>query len=232
MTDTSSSRDVSAEELRLLEERLPWYVNASLAPDEREWVDRLVARSVAAAHLLDCERALHDAALRMMAPAAQDVGLDRLMARVRGERENIETKSATKIETAPPGGTWRAAWAVLQQWLLRPQFASALAVAVLAQAGVIGWLALQHAADDTGGVRSVPVTEVRTLRVTFLPAASESQIRAALVAAAARIVGGPTQLGEYWIASDMVSLEEMKTALMKSGVVASIAVDLSGPRGQ
>lgn len=222
MTDIRSDTQLSADELRLLEERLPWYVNANLGAAEREWVDQIVARSPTAAHLLDCERALHDAAPRLMAPAAQDVGLDRLLARVRAER----VQAARKPQASTP---W---WAALQSWLVRPQFVRAMAMVVVAQVGAIGWLAMRQAADEAGGMRSVPVTEVRTLRVTFLPSASESQVRAALVAAAARIVGGPTQLGEYWIASDMVSLEEMKTALVKSGVVASIAVDLAGPRGQ
>jgi outer membrane lipopolysaccharide assembly protein LptE/RlpB len=74
------------------------------------------------------------------------------------------------------------------------------------------------------------VLEARTLRVAFAPSTTELQLRKALTRAGARIVGGPTQLGEYWLASSSVSLDEIKASLIRSGVAQSITVDLAGPR--
>jgi hypothetical protein len=77
---------------------------------------------------------------------------------------------------------------------------------------------------------SAVVLEARTLRVAFAPSTTELQLRKALTRAGARIVGGPTQLGEYWLASSSVSLDEIKASLIRSGVAQSITVDLAGPR--
>jgi len=74
--------------------------------------------------------------------------------------------------------------------------------------------------------------EARTLRVVFAPAATESQLRTALTSVGARIVGGPTQLGEYWLASSSASIDEVKTSLIRSGLTTSIEVDVVGPHGR
>lgn len=224
----SPARDLSPEEELLLSERLPWYVNGTLDAAGRAWVDQLLAKSPAAAQRLARERALEAAAERMLVPvAAQDVGLASLLSRVRAERPVAGSKEQ-------PAAGWRAAWVAVQHWLTAPQWAAAMSLAVFAQAGVIAWLAFSddHAADGQSASRSVGVAEVRTLRVSFRPEASEADIRAALVAVAARIVGGPTQIGEYWVASDSASLEEIRAALLKSNVAATIEADLAGPRGR
>jgi hypothetical protein len=81
-------------------------------------------------------------------------------------------------------------------------------------------------------MRSSPVTELRTLRVTPAAGVTEAQWRAALLNAGARVVGGPTQLGEYWLASDIRSLAEMQAQLQAAGVTTQIVIDTEGPRGR
>lgn len=212
---------LSPEDERLFDERLPWYVNGTLDGKAHEWMESKLAASPAAVRRLAQERALSRSVPGMLAPAAKEVGLDRLLARVRAD--GLST-------SAPPAG-WRSAVRALQQWLALPRVATAMALMALVQAGFIGWLVPTTGRDSPGEARSVAVTEVRTLRVTFVPSASEAQVRAALLKAGARIVGGPTQLGEYWLASGMVSLEEIKESLRMSGLVASMDIDTSGPRG-
>ena len=222
-----SDARLTDEERRLLEERLPWYLNASLDRSERDWVDQLMERSAEARRLLEGERALREAVFRMQPAAAEDVGLDRLLALVKADGAGSRPAAVARPAARPAAAR---AWTAWTEWFARPAWAGALSLLVVAQAGTMAWWAVQHPGADDAGLRSVPVTEVRTLRVTFVPSATELQIRSALVAAGARIVGGPNQLGEYWIASDMVSLDEMNAALQKSGITASIAQDLSGPR--
>ena len=222
----STSRMSAADDQRL-NELLPWYVNGTLEPDQRAWVDQMMAAHPAAFAAMTREKNLLVASETMLLPViAQDLGLARLRSRVKAD--------AVSLPTAPSRAARSSLWSNLQQWLARPQWATAMGVLVVAQAGVIGWLATatDRYDDGTSTTRSVGVTQVHTLRVSFRPGASELEIRAALVAAAARIVGGPTQIGEYWLASDLTSLDEIRAALLKSNVVASIEVDLAGPRGQ
>jgi hypothetical protein len=181
-----------------------------------------LALSPAAARRLAHERALSQSVPGMMAPAAQEIGLERLLALVRADKPST---------SAAPSG-WRKTMAAIQQWLAQPRVATAMALMVFVEAGLVGWLASAIGTDHPSEARSAGVTEVRTLRVTFVPSASEAQVRMALIKAGAHIVGGPTQLGEYWLASGMVSLEEIKESLRASGLVASMDTDTSGPRGQ
>jgi hypothetical protein len=136
-----------------------------------------------------------------------------------------------KRAAAPAPGFWQRATMQLSQWLTRPQWAVAVVSIVVVQAGLIAWQALPRS-DEGGQIKSTPVVQALTLRVSFVPTASEREIRAALTGARARIVGGPTQLGEYWIASNALDLDELKAALLKSGVVDKLEVDHAGPRGQ
>jgi hypothetical protein len=221
-----SPTPLSAADDQRLNELLPWYVNGTLDAERRAWVDQMAATSPMAAAALARERNLAAASEKMLLPViAQDLGLARLRSLVRAEGSSSPTTSPSMS-----GPSW---WAALQQWLARPQLATAMAALLVAQAGLIGWLATEtDLGDQTSATRSVGVTQVHTLRVSFRSGTSEAEIRAAMVSAAARIVGGPTQMGEYWVASDLTSMEEIRAALLKSNVVASIEVDLAGPRGQ
>lgn len=206
----------AADRQRFLQ-ALPWHLNGTLDAPERAWVEDTLRRSPWAEQALARERVLLQS-IAAPQPADAELGLQALLSRVRPAQ-----RAAAPAAAAP----WvRTAWA----WLATPQLGAALAAVVLAQALLIGWMASAPPADL--GTRSTPVTEVRTLRVVFVPEATEAQLRGALRSAGARVVGGPTAFGEYWLASDQLSLDEMKTLLQASGLTRSIDVDLAGPRGQ
>lgn len=229
-----NDQPLSDVELAWLEERLPWYLNGTLAPAERERMASLLARSPEAAQLLTREQALVQRLQRGARPVPQDLGLAELLEQVQAQRpgqvrEAVAPASAArgvKRERATAGYAWRA----LQSWLAMPSVATAMAALLVAQGAALAWLALRD--DDTAAsLRSVPVTELRTLRVRFRPGATEAQVRAALTATGARIVGGPTQLGEYWIASDLLPIDKMRPVLMESQIVQSMEADPRGPQG-
>jgi anti-sigma factor RsiW len=215
----------AAEDQRL-DDLLPSYVNGTLEPDQRAWVDQMIETYPEARTALEREKNLSIACATMLVPVvAQDVGLARLRARIRADALNVQTTSVDRRRSS-------SLTSVLQ-WFSRPQFATAMGVLVVAQAVSIAWLvSAPDPGDGISHTRSVGVAQVHTLRVSFRAGASEAEIRAALVGAAARIVGGPTQIGEYWVASDLTSLDEIRAALLKSNVVVSMEVDLAGPRGQ
>jgi hypothetical protein len=212
----------------LLRERLPWYVNDTLDHEARRWVDELVTRSAAASRLLLRERTMADMVIARVASAPQDIGLSRVRQLVRAEQGKPARPAAVEAPFRWIAGL-RGALAALRHPLW-PQLAATLAVVAVVQFGIIGWLVERPTANPGEVFRSLPVKEVRTLRVVFLATATEAQIRQALIAAGARIVGGPNQLGEYWLASPMDSVDEMRAILEKSGITRSIAVDTQGPR--
>jgi hypothetical protein len=216
---------LSAQDEQLLEERLPWYVNGTLDPVARAWVEDQLAQRPELQVRLQREWALQHTVRATAVLAAPDIGLDRLMTRVELDAE-IGPDARVRCPRVPP-------WARWLRVLSTPPIAGAMALALVAQAGALVWLTAAHVHDDESvGMRSFGVTQARTLRVSFRPDASEAQIRAALMGAGARIVGGPTQLGEYWVASGSTSLEEIRTALQRAQVTASMDIDTAGPRGR
>jgi len=222
---TPSGDELNSDDLRLFQERLPWYVNGSLEPTARVWVEACVGESPAAAALLERERALAGAVEALLAPAPEDVGLARVQQMLKAERT---AKQARFEKPSLVGLGARLAHGL--QALARPQFAGAMLALLVLQFGAIGWLAMERQPTPDDSWRSIPVAEVRTLRVTFVASVTERQIRTALIAAGARIVGGPNQVGEYWLASQIVSIDEMRASLEKSGVTATIETDTIGPR--
>jgi hypothetical protein len=236
MTNRSAQKPSPTVEHRF-DAALDWYVNGTLDAQETAWFEARLAEFPQWQAKLDRTRAFArtaQAMARSTVPAEGDLGLERLMARLRAERSAEATHRPTP---AVPAGTrgWRSAFPVWKGGFLGMSgnaLAGVMAVALLAQTGIIAWRATGPAdpawAESRGGI----VTQMHTLRVTFSPTASEAQIRAMLVAASARFVGGPTQLGEYWVASSTHSLDEVKASLLRSGLVLTLEVDMAGPKGQ
>ena len=237
MTDASFD-DLSPDQHDRLCSLLPWYVNNTLATTERDWVDAQVARSHAARLLLAQENIFRSRAALLAdvpAPSQGDLGLARLLHRVRHDMPaRHESSSATRATEARGPGASSSVWQALQRWLAwltQPRMATAMAVMLVVQAGVIGWMSQHDLATEYDESRGVAVQEARTLRVRFKSELPERELRRALNAAGARIVSGPNQLGEYWLASDLVSLDEMKASLLSSGVAEQIDTDVQGPPG-
>ena len=219
----------SARDEDRFDELLPWYVNGTLDAAGRAWIETQAEASPKLAALLRAElgaaSALRQATAQATATTPDEDDQDHVMllARIRAERAHAAPpRRARQAPQAP------AAWMTSA---LRPTLFAGMAAALCIQAGVIVWMAVRPG-QVVGTLHSEVVTEMRTLRVTFKPEASETQIRTLLVGASARIVGGPTQLGEYWVASATRSLDDMRASLLRSSLVATIEVDRVGPQGQ
>lgn len=226
-------RVLSKEERERFLGNLPWSINGTLPDAEQAWMRVAIAESSWAAAAADRERCLVQS-VAAPDPTRTDLGLGVLMDRVRQDA-TVSPATGTPGKRSPrsPGSTpslAESAWRLLGR-LAQPRFAGAMAVVLVLQTGVIGWL-INDDNEQNASSRSTPVTELRTLRVTISPGASEVQLRSALIAAGARIVGGPNQLGEYWLASEIRSLDEVKASLQASGLTISIEVDTAGPRGR
>lgn len=193
------------------DELLPWYANGTLDEPERARV---------AAHLAECARCREElsflttlaagvrAADESGAPA--EFGLKRLLREVRQSSPN---------PASARGG--RRTW-----W--RPALAAAAILVIAVQAVMIGRLY-----QDTTYLQPLagPAAAGTVLQVRFDPAASESQIRAALQSVDGTLVGGPGALGIYRVRLDGVGADASAVAKRiaelraRHGVVDYVAED-------
>jgi len=185
-------------------ESLPWYINGTLPTRERAEVER---------HLRSCRRCrdeydwlqqLRRNVQESMPPASGDLGLSRFLDRIASESNIVPLRHPA-----------RPRWVV-------PAFALAASL-LIAQAVVIG--VLLHDRSVTLHTLSGPSTARGTLlQVTFVPQATEEQIRTAVVAAGAEIVSGPGALGVYTLSVDPDRAEAaVRTLQQAHEVVASVS---------
>ena len=159
---------------------LPWYANGTLEAAEHAEVE---------AHLGDCARCRTDLDFQRLvratpvAPPAGDV--ERRWLALRGR---LESPPPMARPAAPP----RAGW-TLPRWLLPALALQAVFVVAIAAA----WLALPVPADyrTLGAAAAAPAANAL---VVFRPDATEAEIRRALRAVDARVVGGPT-VTDAWL---------------------------------
>lgn len=178
-------------------ELLPWYVNETLAPAERDRVEAHLATCPECRAEVDLCRDLVAAGGRPedLAPAPHPAQLDRLVDRIASEGE------------AP--GRVSAIWA---RGLRLPRAARRLAaVLALLAAGVAGyWVAPGApgpAPPSEAEFRTLSAPEARplapaggpVLRMVFAPPTPEEEIRRILLEVRGEIVGGPSALGVYTV---------------------------------
>lgn len=207
---------MDAADKRRMDELMPWYVTGQLDEPDRAWLERLLRQHPSARADLEWHRALQGTIRERVDSLPQDVGLQRLMTRVRAEK-------------APAAGSWltrlREAWAGLAA---RPAFVTAAAAVILAQAVVIGTLLVRDDAGlDYGATRSVaPQLALMepVLQVTFKAETTERNMRLLLVRVAGRVIDGPGQLGDYIVAVPTDRIEPAKRELEESGLVEQVSV--------
>jgi hypothetical protein len=104
---------------------------------------------------------------------------------------------------------------------------AAAAALVLAQAGVIGVLALQQRAPEYSEIRSGAQGEAPSgplLRVSFRPDLTEGALRQALAEIGGEIVGGPGQLGVYLVRVKAGGLERAAERLRATGTTQLVEI--------
>lgn len=171
------------------DELLPWYVNGTLATEDREWIDAYVAAEPQARAELGWMQSLQSR-LQDSAPAVPDtIGLAKTMSRIRAEQPS----SFDRL------GAWFAS--LTGSIGMRPLAAMATLAVVVVQGGAILQL-LGDAHEREADLRAIQATEVHDrpmLKLNFAPDAKESEIRMLLVSVQGRLAGGPGQLGDYYV---------------------------------
>jgi len=174
---------LDSDEHRLAQELLPWFVNGTLEDDESARI---------AAHLAQCGRCQQDAreqaALRSAFPPSAPGGdLERLWASMRGRLGAPAAPAAPARPLQPAGSVprWRPGW--------RSALALQSLVIVVLAAALAGVTSLR---EPYRALASSAAVDADAL-VVFRADATSAQMRDALRAADARIVGGPTVTDAY-----------------------------------
>ena len=170
---------LNSEEHRIAQELLPWFVNGTLDAAETAQV---------AAHLAQCGVCQADVAVQSSlrsAPvdAASSGDVDRAWAALRS-RIDLPTRALSR------GAMTAGAW-----WRRGLQLAVAIQAVVILVLSV-ALFSLLAPAEPFRALGAAPAVEANALAV-FRADATEAQVRAALRAAGARIVDGPTSADAY-----------------------------------
>lgn len=180
---------------REVQELLPWLATATLEPAERARVEaHLDGCPACRAELERCELE-RDAVrgARDLAPAPHPAQLARLFDRI--ERGELDEEELGEVVARAPARSLLARTPRVVRWLIAAQ--------IVALAGLGLWtLRADRAAAPLfrtlAGGQEVP--DAARLRVVFAAEATESELRALLLAAGLEIVGGPSPLGAYALA--------------------------------
>ena len=171
---------IDTDEHRHAEQLLPWYVNGTLDAKEQSRVD---------AHLSQCTRCRADAAFQArlrdiagVVPVAADVarGWAALRAQL-SQKPVVAKRHGTRVPLR-----WMGLWPLM----LGIQGAVLLGLAI----ALVSATLRPEPYHALGATLSAPTANAL---VVFRPDATEAQIRAALRASDARLVGGPTVTDAY-----------------------------------
>lgn len=182
-------------------ELLPWYVNGTLPEDDRLWVDDFLRQNPQARAELLWHESLSDE-IRSDAPKVPEtIGLARALRMIDAERPTPQQRLLRGISRI---GAWVRgdgdAGAGSGGFALRPSLALGLLGLLILQFGVISGqlLDIRESSEIRAG-QAQPVLDGPLLKVTFASDAKEVDMRFALIAVQGILVGGPGQLGDYYV---------------------------------
>jgi Putative zinc-finger len=190
---------LDSDEHRLAQELLPWFVNATLESEEAAQVQ---------AHLLHCVRcqadAVAQAALRAV-PVVPTAG------------SSVERDWAALRERLGAPAQPRAAAAIGRRWWQRalPLAAAAQVLVVLGLTAV--WVGSPRP-EPYRALGAAPQVDAANAVAVFRSDATEREMRAALRAAGARIVGGPTLTDAYLLHLDSLDAHAIARLRAQPGV--------------
>jgi hypothetical protein len=197
-------------------ELLPFFANGTLDAAERAAVLRYLDTQPPARDELRWLRSVQETLRAEAVPASSEVGLARVLQRIRADR--------AKPAPARPQPWREALQRLLAPALLKPMVAGAMAV--LALQGVLLTALVDHD-DDTSATRMVPMPATDPgpfVRINFKPDAPESDIRMLLIEVQATLAAGPGQLGDYYLRVAEPRLAETTSRLAASPIVEGVAV--------
>lgn len=198
------------------EEWLPWYVNGTLGAEDRAWMTSYLARHPDLQIEADRLVTMRDDMRAALEPATADVGWSRLRQRIAQEKRAAAPSLIAKLRHT------------LERFASPPAFALAAALVVV-QFGVIGSLVMRqsHEAENFAAYRSLPGSGFGSgpiLQITFKQDATERAMRLLLIDIEGALVGGPGQIGTYFVAVPAARLDVALKQAGESSIVESVSV--------
>jgi len=205
------------------DELLPFYINGTLSTADRAWVEGYLTEHPSARAELQWYESLQTRLREDVPPVSSEVGMERALRRIRAERL---ASQGTRRPAAPSPLERLRGWlvGVLPQPMLRPAFASAMAI-VAVQTVVIATLVVER--DDPSEIRALRASVVEKgpyLKVNFKVDARETDIRMLLVEVHGSLAAGPGQLGDYYVRVPEQQLPASSDKLAASAIVDAVAV--------
>jgi hypothetical protein len=204
-------------------ELAPWVANGTASAADRAWVERYLRSHRQARAELEWYASLRQS-IRADAPErAPDAGLERLLHRVRLERQPVPRDP--KIGLAPLLGPLLGPLRVfISSIAMRPVIAyGALALVVVA---LFDPQATEREYAEYRALVSVQASGP-VLRVTFKVDAEERDIRNALLDIGGTLVGGPGQLGEYLVRVAPAKLDTAAARLRGNVVIEAVEISVN-----
>jgi anti-sigma factor RsiW len=202
---------------------LPWFVSGTLSEADREKVARHLESCTACRAELD-EMSQLKIELSTIYAAQPGPSAQTAHSVLRAVKRDALLRGLTR----PVEGSWLAG---VDQWLrsfLLPRWVPTLvAVALLAQVGLLLWTAMPTHQLEEITTRSVGLQTAR-IRVTFESTATEEQIRSLLQGVRGRVIDGPAQDGAYVIellaADEATKKKKLETLRGQRTVIRSAEV--------
>ena len=192
------------------EELLPWYVNGTLGPEDRAFVETWLDEHPASRSELDWYRSLQRRVQENAPAVPATIGLAKAMRLIQGDRPTFAERIG----------------AFFGNLGLRPSYAMAALAIVAVQGGVIVSLMsdARNDADEIRALRAVRVEEGPLLKVSFAPDAKEADIRLLVVQVHGELAGGPGQLGDYYLRVPAGSENAALAKAQASGIVQAASL--------
>jgi hypothetical protein len=204
------------------DELLPFYVNGTLNADDRAWIEHYLREHPLAANEVNWLRSVQATTQNEAVPVSSEVGLERALRRIHGER------AAAAPVQAPLSAVER-----LRNWLsrlfpapmLKPALAGALAVIALQTVVITSMVGEREEMSPTRNPRPFGMTEQGPyVKVSFRSDATEADIRMLLLDVQANIASGPGQLGDYYVRIPAGQVDAVQAMLGASAIVEGVAV--------
>lgn len=204
------------------DELLPFYVNDTLDESERASVDAYLTEHPKSAAELQWYRSLQETMQRDAPAVSAEVGLDKVMAKIRAER--APARAAAKPAAPSLGERLRDFFAsITPQPLLRPALAGALAVLVVQGIVIVNLVTRTDDGSDIRAARPTVVDPGPFLKVNFKADAREADIRMLLVEIDGTLAGGPGQLGDWYVRIPEARITAAADKVKSSAIVDGVA---------
>jgi hypothetical protein len=200
-------------------ELLPWYVNGTLAAPDRAEIEGCIVSDAAYQGQIEFFRGLRLSIRHEGAELDKEIGLVRTLALIESESASHAAVRATRTSQA----WWRRFLGEGGQPPLAFMVAASL---VVLQTGVISYFVAERstAFSETRSRAAVVPAIGPFVKVSFRPDATEAEVRFLLIGLGASIVGGPSQLGDYFLFLDAKRIDWVAQQLRQSPIVDAVSV--------